>query len=483
MVTTIDLTDPKKATGKVDVLVVIGRKSRLTDDDVMSVLPASCREVWGEMVKSLKGGDTGASTGTWIPGAKPQRIVAAALPEACSRHNSEARPHGITSLVKAAPTQGKKLGILLALESNTLAFASVCAVARAFPLFDERRKNGKGKREVRVACIAPDGKVTGRDRMRRACEGIRLAARLVDAPTSVLDTDAFVAEAKQVAKALDIKPTIIRGKELDKRNMGGLWGVGKAATRAPALVVLSHEPKGAKETVCWVGKGIVYDTGGLSIKGKGTMAGMKADMAGAAAVLGAFRAAVEGGYSQRLHALLCLAENAVGPDSTRPDDILHMYSGRTVEVNNTDAEGRLVLADGVAYAAKDLKADVIMDMATLTGAQLIATGRRHAAVVSNDEGLERDAVSAGRRSGDLVHPLPYCPEFFRREFKSRVADMKNSVKNRANAQSSCAGQFVAEHLGDFKGKWLHVDIAGPAGIGDRATGYGVALLLELFGAG
>ncbi len=208
---------------------------------------------------------------------------------------------------------------------------------------------------------------------------------------------------------------------------------------------------------------------------------MKRDMAGAAAVLGAFQAAVRMRLPIQLHAILCLAENSVGPESTRPDDILTMYSGRTVEVNNTDAEGRLVLADGVAYAAREVGPDVIVDLATLTGAQLMATGRRHAGIVSNDEELERAAVESGRASGDLCHALPWAPELFRAEFKSKLADMKNSVKDRMNAQSSCAAWFVASHLKDYEGQWLHVDMAGPASADGVATGYGVSLLLDLFG--
>merc|ERR1712002_681892 len=142
---------------------------------------------------------------------------------------------------------------------------------------------------------------------------------------------------------------------------------------------------GATKTIAWCGKGIVYDTGGLSIKGKTTMPGMKRDCGGAAAILYAFYAAVKRGFKQNLHAVLCPAENSVGPKSTRPDDIHVMYSGKTVEINNTDAEGRLVMADGVAYAGKDLKANIIVDMCTLTGAQGIATGRNHASHISNTE--------------------------------------------------------------------------------------------------
>eukprot|EP00741_Cyanophora_paradoxa_P022923 tig00021525_g22143.t1 len=146
------------------------------------------------------------------------------------------------------------------------------------------------------------------------------------------------------------------------------------------------------------------------------------------------------------------------------------YSGKTVEINNTDAEGRLVLADGLAYAVKHLQPDVILDMATLTGAQDVATGQKHAAIIANDEELEGACVRAGRASGDLVHPLLYCPEFFR-----------GDVKNRMNASSSCAAQFLADHLGEYAGKWVHVDMAYPVHSGERATGYGVALITELFG--
>ncbi len=205
-------------------------------------------------------------------------------------------------------------------------------------------------------------------------------------------------------------------------------------------------------------------------------------LAGSAGILYAFNALVSTDFdpNAELHAILCLAENAIGPHSFRKGDILKMLSGKTVEINNTDAEGRLVLADGVYYASKTLQATTIIDMATLTGAQGIATGQRHAAIYCNDEEFEHAAMQAGRASGDLVHPLPYAPEFFREEFSSPIADMRNSVKNRMNASSACAGQFVGNHIdSDFKGRWLHIDMASPATRSERGTGYGVALLTNL----
>ena len=214
------------------------------------------------------------------------------------------------------------------------------------------------------------------------------------------------------------------------------------------------------------------------------MVGMKSDMGGSAAMLSAYEAAVALGTTQRLHLLLCLAENAIGPGAFRNDDVLKLFSGKTVEINNTDAEGRLVLGDGVAHASKVLSPTptLIVDMATLTGAQLVTTGKKHAAVMSNQEDVEQRAVAAGKASGDLTFPILYCPEFYRAEFASKVADMKNSVKDRMNAQTSCAGTFVGEHLDeDYEGGWLHVDMAGPATAGERGTGYGVGLLLSLAG--
>ncbi|TNF30735.1 MAG: leucyl aminopeptidase family protein, partial [Deltaproteobacteria bacterium] len=375
--------------------------------------------------------------------------------------------------------------VLIALDDASHAFAAGCAAARAVPAWSDRSKAQAGApRTMEIGFLAPDGPVEDVKRIQEAADAIRMVGELVDMPASQLHTTAFVERAEAVAAEVGASCTVITGDALTERGFGGLAGVGRAASHPPALVHLRWAPEDAAgDRVAWVGKGIVYDTGGLSLKGKNDMPGMKGDMAGAAAVLGAFRAAARLGWKRPLDAVLCLAENSVGPDAIRPDDILHMYSGKTVEVNNTDAEGRLVLADGVAYAVAELEPQVIVDMATLTGAQLLATGRRHAAIVCNDEALEQRAIVAGRASGDLVHALPYAPEIFRDEFKSRVADLKNSVKDRMNAQSSCAGQFIAEHLGSYDKPWLHVDIAGPAEARERGTGYGVALLLELFAPG
>uniref|UniRef100_A0A670I0K2 Syntaxin-16 n=1 Tax=Podarcis muralis TaxID=64176 RepID=A0A670I0K2_PODMU len=375
----------------------------------------------------------------------------AALPSRVSRHNSPSAAQFLTRLVRNCLPGGTNRCILMVCERSEV-FASACAIARAFPLFTQRssasRRTEKKSVIVEFFLVGQNNgpvEVETLKCLESAAEGIRLAARIVDTPCNEMNTDSFLEEIRKVGKDLGIVPTIIRNAELKEKGFGGIYGVGKAAVHPPALAMLSHTPEGATQTIAWVGKGIVYDTGGLSIKGKTTMPGMKRDCGGAAAILGAFKATVKQGFKDNLHAVFCLAENSVGPNATRPDDIHVLYSGKTVEINNTDAEGRLVLADGVAYACKDLCADIILDMATLTGAQGIATGKYHAAVLTNNEEWERACVKAGRNCGDLVHPLVYCPELHFSEFTSAVADMKNSVA------------------------------------GERATGYGVALLLSLFG--
>jgi len=282
-----------------------------------------------------------------------------------------------------------------------------------------------------------------------------------------------------------VSHTMIEGEELRDKGYGLLWNTGKSSERGPVLLVLTHEgkPGGGQKGAAIVGKGITFDTGGAALKSRDGMIGMKRDMGGAAGVLGAFVAlARQGGLpcGRPLHCVLCLAENGIGPGMMLQDDILTAYSGLTVEINNTDAEGRLVLSDGVCHVAKHLDCDLVVDMATLTGAQGVSTGVHHGLILATDEALEKDVVAAGKLSGDMVHPGLFAPELLMHEYDSQFADLRNSVKNRGNAQSSCAGLFIHKHLTHtgYQGRWLHVDMASPSHepLGDFATGWGVGLL-------
>lgn len=465
------------------MLALIGRRRELAP--LLKELPAELRDALTPLLDQVSPADAAATVSTWLEGVP---IALGILPETVSRYDSVARPDQIEALTRlfseqaAAYVEPKELGLAVTVPGADEARTAALAVARALPRY-QRKTQARAPSTTHLFVHCSGGDAPGTEQLEQLAEAVQSAAEWMDTPADVFHPDAFVATAQAIAKAVGARCDVLRGQELHQRGFGGLWNVGRAAQQAPALVVLTHEPERSKEgSWAWVGKGIVYDSGGLSLKSNSELAGMKGDMGGAAAALAAFSAAARLRCPVRIHAVLCIAENAIGPEAMRVDDVLTIYSGKTVEVRNTDAEGRLVLADGVAYAARDLGADTIVDLATLTDGAVIATGRRHASIVSNDASLERAAVDAGRATGDLVHPLPFCPELHRPELRSEVADMCNVGRDSLNANACVAAQFIHDHLGDFSGRWLHVDIEGPSrGHGGRATGFGVGLLLRLVG--
>lgn len=416
------------------------------------------------------------------PGKGPQRITLALLPDKVSRHNPASRSALVHPLIRQLRLSATgKSGVLAIVDRGEHALPVLLNAARGLPGMS-LRKGAKDNGTVNLLAVNRKGETISADkRLKEVLAASREAARLVDAPPSNMHPRQLCAEAKRMLKGIpNVRISEIRGTALLEKGLGGIHGVGRAAVEAPRMLIADYKPARTRGPhVALVGKGITYDTGGLHVKPRGGMEGMKADMGGSAAVLGAFRTLAATKHPGRVTLLLCAAENAIGPESYKPDDVLTLHSGLTVEINNTDAEGRLLLADGVSYAARILKAPFVLDAATLTGAQLIATGRTHGAVVSNDERLEKALVAAGAASGDPVHPLPFAPELYRKEFASPIADMRNSVKDRANAQSSCAAEFVHWHLDGAEGvQWGHIDLAGPATSGDCGTGYGVALIAE-----
>ncbi|XP_073987191.1 probable aminopeptidase NPEPL1 granny smith protein [Rhodnius prolixus] len=473
-------TDSERSDPQKQPVIIVGQLTclnKITFDDVRHKLePRVTEEVFKNALSTLHP-NTADTISLYI-----NLATLASLPNKCSRHNSSARPHALAGVIKSNSSGASETIIVVCPFSDVL--ASAAAIARSYPAFSMKTMAGKNATvEVTVEFILTDKESSPAldcVLLTTLSQAVREAAAIVDTPCNLMNVTNFIEEISNVVREFpELEMTVIRGKELKERGMNGIYSVGRASNVEPALVVVKYCPAVKTEcaTVAWVGKGIVYDTGGLSIKSKVMMPGMKRDCAGAAAILGALRVAAELCVATELYGVFCLAENSVGPNSTRPDDIETLYSGRTVEINNTDAEGRLVLADGVVYAARDLKADLVIDIATLTGAQGIATGKYHGALLTNCQDCETELLGISRISGDLLFPIPYSPELHFPEFNSAVADMKNSVGDRANAQSSCAGLFILAHLGfDFPGKWIHIDMASPAYSGERATGYGVALL-------
>ncbi len=463
-----------------EAVIVVASKSALDAGYHRTVIGHDWASALDRAVEDTKPGDMGAVGGTYGPEGAPRRLAVCVLPDTVSRHNAPSRSEAIYKTLPSSGAAGKKSTVIVCVDDPAHVMGAAVAITRAFPVFNARSKKDDGGRMTVVFTLADGTPVKVSKTVKETASAVRLAARLVDTPPQEMTTTAFEKEARKACRGIKgVRVTSIVGDKLLAKGLGGIHGVGRTAVEAPRLLILDYKPARAKRTVALVGKGIVYDTGGLNIKVGAGMPNMKCDMGGAAAVLGAFLSLVNAGTKDRVVALCCLAENAIGPHSYRPDDILHMHSGKTVEINNTDAEGRLVLADGVSWAARQVKADVIIDTATLTGAALVATGRAVSCTVSNRAGLESLSVECGRATGDLTLPLMFCPEFFHAEFKSKVADMRNSVADRMNAQTSAAGQFIYNHIEELNIPWLHLDIAGPAFRGGRGTGHGVALIAEI----
>ena len=440
--------------------------------------PRSVKNALVAAAAEIKAGENGASISTLHK--DPKRLVAIKVPDSGSRYLGVGRPDVVQKQVAGSglASSKKKVAIMVLIEDEARLLPTLNAIGRALPLFTRKTSKSKTSRATILAVDSSGEIITIPSSVTQTVDASREAARLVDTPPTEMNPEAMAEDLQAwYADMPNVEIEVFTGQQLIDEGLMGIHSVGRCAINEPRMFVAKYRPENPKgKHLALIGKGITFDTGGLNLKISGFMTNMKCDMGGAAAVSGAFRVLAASGTQRPVSLIVCLAENAIGPDAFKPDDILTMHSGKTVEINNTDAEGRLLLGDGVSYAARILKADVVVDAATLTGAQMIATGVHLAAVMSNDDEIEKTLVAAGRATGDLAHAMPFSPELFKSEFSSLVADMRNSVKNRANAQSSCAAQFVYNHLAGTKVLWGHVDLAGPAFRGDRGTGFGVALL-------
>jgi leucyl aminopeptidase len=300
---------------------------------------------------------------------------------------------------------------------------------------------------------------------------------LINAAPLDLYPAAFAGDAQRVVADLPVTVTVLDERRLGRGGYGGILAVGQGSSRPPRLVRLDYAPAGAKTHVALVGKGITFDSGGLSIKPAAGMDEMKSDMSGAAAVLHAVAAVAELGLPIRVTGWLAIAENMPSGTAQRPSDVITIRGGRTVEVLNTDAEGRLVLADALV-AAGELKPDLIVDIATLTGAQMVALGNRTSAIMANDDDLRERIHRVAETAGEQFWPMPLPPEL-RSSMDSRVADIAN-IGERFGGML-VAGLFLKEFVPTIAGSgegddvravpWAHLDIAGPAFNGGSAHGY------------
>ncbi|MEM1378658.1 MAG: leucyl aminopeptidase [Pseudomonadota bacterium] len=312
-------------------------------------------------------------------------------------------------------------------------------------------------------------------------KGVMLARDLVNEPANTLGPEEFAARAAAL-DALGVEITILTEKEMTKLGMGALLGVAQGSVRPPRLVVMKWNGGKAKDKpIAFIGKGVVFDTGGISIKPAGGMEDMKGDMGGAAAVTGLMHALAARKAKANVIGIIGLVENMPDGNAQRPGDIVTSMSGQTIEVINTDAEGRLVLADALTYCAQEFEPKFMIDLATLTGAILVALAKHYAGLFSNDGELAGHIAAAGETTGERVWRMPIGPEFDKM-IDSTFADMKN-IGGRFGG-SSTAAQFLKRFVGETP--WAHLDIAGTAMASPSndintswGSGYGVRLLDQM----
>ena len=346
---------------------------------------------------------------------------------------------------------------------------------------DERREF------ARVVLYADDGAglAEAAERAARVSRWVNAARDLANSPPNELTPMGLAQRAAELDVAHLTAEALDEGR-IDELGMGALAAVGRASANPPRLIVLRYEPPQPARpelTLGLVGKGITFDAGGLSIKSGSSMEDMKGDMSGGAAVVAGTAAVAELELPVRVIAIVAAAENLVGSESFRPGDILRSASGKTIEITNTDAEGRLVLADALWYARRE-GATHIVDVATLTGAMELALGDLYGGLFANEDEWRDEILAAAARSGDHLWPFPLHPRF-RRYVESDYADLKNA-SDLKQASPALAAEFLHEFAGD--GPWAHIDMSGPAFLersrGDYltqrgGTGYGVRLIVEL----
>ncbi|MEY3090333.1 MAG: hypothetical protein RL113_649 [Pseudomonadota bacterium] len=291
--------------------------------------------------------------------------------------------------------------------------------------------------------------------------------------------------AKSMAKENGLQCAILKPKHLEKEKMETLLAVARASRHTPRVIHLSHKPKNPICTVTLVGKGLTYDSGGLSLKPADYMVTMKSDKSGGSAVIGILKAVAQMKLPIEVHGFVGAVENMIGGDAYKPDDVLIAKNGKTIEIRNTDAEGRLVLADTLCYAQQEVKADYIFDFATLTGACVVGVGHYTSGVMGNSEEMKSLVVNAAKNSGEFATALDFN-RYLKKTLKSDIADICN-ISNTRYGGAITAGQFLSEFIDETHAqKWAHIDIAGPAFVehawGENpvgASGAGVRMMVKL----
>jgi leucyl aminopeptidase len=421
-------------------------------------------------------------------GARIQRICVVGLGEKRGLTIEKYRRAGATAAKKARSVKAKHAALFLptlgAKAADVIYAVTEGAILSQYTFDKYITKNKESRSTLEEILIATNSGAiaeAGTGAVAQAhivCEATALARDLANAPGIELYPETLAEAALESAKRSGYTATVRDEREILELGMGGVIGVSQGSRRPPRFIIMEYG-KPSNRTVVLVGKGVTFDTGGISIKPAAGMAEMKMDMCGAAAVIGTFEAVARLRFPIHLVGLIPAVENMPGGNSIRPGDILRHYNGMTSEVDNTDAEGRLILADALAYAER-FKPAAVIDLATLTGACVVALGHHATGMMGNDDRLMDALTAAGEKTYERVWPLPLFDEY-EKLIKSDVADVKNVGGRWAGAIT--AGWFLKKFIGDYK--WVHLDIAGTAILEEAGpyaprggSGVGVRLLTE-----
>ena len=404
------------------------------------------------------------------------------------------------TLRRAAGKAGKMLS---ALKANTVGFVLTSFLQKTtetdagqilvegltlgayeFNAYKKQENNISSTKFIKIHCCDPE-KHTSLKTLKNGkilADGTNMARTLGNTPANDLKPKDLAEEAKKIAKQYKMECTVLEEKDMKKLGMGMLLGVSRGSREPAKLIVLEYSHQKAKQTVAFVGKGVTFDSGGISLKPGKNMDEMKFDMCGAAAVLGAMKVIGQVNPKLNVVAVIPTTENLPGGDAQRPGDIVTAHNGKRVEILNTDAEGRLILGDALSYVVKEFKPDAVVDLATLTGACVTALGHLTTGAITNNDDLMEQVRKAGINSGDRVWQLPSFPEYGE-AIKGKYADLQNIG---VGDSGTIIGGMFLEHFIDGT-PWVHLDIAGTSWnvkhIGyhpnSGATGVGVRLLAEL----
>ncbi|MDR3354373.1 MAG: leucyl aminopeptidase [Synergistaceae bacterium] len=435
-----------------------------SEEDLSPLPPDSAKIVWLEVSRGNFKAKKGSSLVVPLAGERPQCVVLAGLGKKEEVRADNYRLAAFTAARAAANRKASSVSIVMTdaagheiKHDREISRCVAGGVVLAGYRFEKYRSPDEDDNFKPVETADVPGADPGALEEGRIISAGQCWARdLANEPGNVINPETFEREARKTAEDYGLEITVFHAPELERKGMNALLSVGRGSATPPRLIHLTYRPKAeSRGTVALVGKGITFDSGGLSIKPADSMVTMKGDKTGACVVLAAVKVAAELKLPLTVHAITGVAENMPGGGAYRPDDIIRAYNGKTIEVNNTDAEGRLTLADALAYAS-ELAPDALIDIATLTGACAVALGDTTAGLFTNDDSLGDEFLEAAKRSGERFWRLPMDDENLRKKIKSPAADVINSAGRYGGAIT--AAMFLENFV--KKGQpWIHLDIA------------------------